>query len=182
MRLKGGDPFVFGRGGEEAEALCDAGIPFEIVPGVSSAIAVPAYAGIPLTHRKFASSFAVATGHEACDAHSVDWAKLATATETLVILMGLGNLPVIVRKLIESGRSPRTPVAVIHSGTTDQQETVVGTLADIVKKSAPIKTPALIVVGEVVALAGKLHWFMPSPDWRSSCRFAQEPSLLEMRG
>ncbi|MBI3067226.1 MAG: uroporphyrinogen-III C-methyltransferase, partial [Deltaproteobacteria bacterium] len=101
VRLKGGDPFVFGRGGEEAEALAHAGIPFEIVPGVSSAVAVPAYAGIPLTHRKFASSFAVVTGHEARKAQdAVDWAKLATAVDTLVILMGLNNLPIIVTKLL----------------------------------------------------------------------------------
>jgi len=106
VRLKGGDPFVFGRGGEEAEALADAGIAFEIVPGVSSAIAVPGYAGIPLTHRSFASSFAVVTGHEARKANStVDWAKLATAVDTLIILMGLTNLPIIVQKLIEHGRS-----------------------------------------------------------------------------
>ena len=119
VRLKGGDPFVFGRGGEEAEALADAEIPFEIVPGVSSAVAVPAYAGIPVTHRKFASSFAVVTGHEARRVKSaVDWGKLATAVDTLVILMGLHNLPAIVAKLITHGRSPETPAAVIRWGTT----------------------------------------------------------------
>ncbi len=129
VRLKGGDPFVFGRGGEEAEALADAGVPFEVVPGVSSAVAVPAYAGIPLTHRKLASSFAVVTGHEARKPNStVDWSRLATAVDTLVILMGLTNLPIIVKKLIEHGRSPQTPVAVIRSGTTSEQEVVVGTL------------------------------------------------------
>jgi len=123
VRLKGGDPFVFGRGGEEAEALAEAGIDFEIVPGVSSAIAVPAYAGIPLTHRRCASSFAVVTGHEARkpDA-SVHWSKLATAADTLVILMGLGNLPMIAKELIRHGRAPATPAAVIASGTTDAQE------------------------------------------------------------
>ena len=162
VRLKGGDPFVFGRGGEEAEALADAGIPFEIVPGVSSAVAVPAYAGIPLTHRRLASSFAVVTGHEARKSEdAVDWSKLATAVDTLVILMGLGNLPIIVLKLIAHGRAPDTPVSVISCGTTGDQETVCGTLADIVKKSAHIKPPALIVVGEVVSLADKLQWFMP---------------------
>jgi uroporphyrinogen III methyltransferase/synthase len=162
LRLKGGDPFVFGRGGEEAEALADAGVSFEIVPGVSSAVAVPAYAGIPLTHRAFASSFAVVTGHEARKAQSsVDWAKLATAVDTLVILMGLGNLPIIVANLIKHGRAPETPVAVIRMGTTGEQETVLGTLADIVEKSAAIGPPALIVVGEVVSLADKLEWFFP---------------------
>src|SRR3984893_8703449 len=136
VRLKGGDPFVFGRGGEEAEALADAGISFDIVPGVSSAVAVPAYAGIPLTHRKFASSFAVVTGHEALKPESsIDWAKLATAVDTLVILMGLHNLPAIVTKLIAHGRSPETPVALIRWGTTNEQETVIGTLADIVERS-----------------------------------------------
>ena len=163
VRLKGGDPFVFGRGGEEAEALADAGISFEIVPGVSSAVAVPAYAGIPLTHRKLASSFAVVTGHEARQAHSaVDWSKLATAVDTLVILMGLANLPTLVEKLIAHGRCPRTPAAVIHSGTTCEQESVVGTLADIVEKSALIEAPALIVVGDVVSLTDRLHWFHPA--------------------
>ena len=162
VRLKGGDPFVFGRGGEEAEALAGAGIPFEIVPGVSSAVAVPAYAGIPLTHRKIASSFAVVTGHEARKSEDgVDWSKLATAVDTLVILMGLGNLPILVRKLVAHGRAPDTPVSVICRGTTTDQEAVRGTLADIVEKSAHVKPPALIVVGDVVSLADKLHWFMP---------------------
>ena len=161
VRLKGGDPFVFGRGGEEAEALADADILFEIVPGVSSAVAVPAYAGIPLTHRKLASSFAVVTGHEARKNSNVDWAKLATAVDTLVILMGLTHLPVIVKKLIEHGRSPQTPVAVVCSGTTSEQEVVVGTLIDIVEKSALIEAPATIVVGDVVSLADKLEWFIP---------------------
>jgi uroporphyrin-III C-methyltransferase len=165
VRLKGGDPFVFGRGGEEAEALADAEIPFEIVPGVSSAVAVPAYAGIPLTHRKFASSFAVVTGHEARKGKSaVDWGKLATAVDTLVILMGLHNLPAIVAKLIAHGRSPETPAAVIRRGTTNEQETVIGTLADIVEKSASLKAPTLIVVGKVVELRNQLHWFSPDTE------------------
>jgi uroporphyrin-III C-methyltransferase len=160
VRLKGGDPFVFGRGGEEAEALAEAGIPYEIVPGVSSAIAVPAYAGIPLTHRNFASSFAVVTGHEARKPHaSVDWARLATAVDTLVILMGLRNLPVIATKLIAHGRSPETPAAVVRSGTTTEQETVTGTLANIAAKAAALDGPAVIVIGDVVSLADKLQWY-----------------------
>jgi uroporphyrin-III C-methyltransferase len=176
VRLKGGDPFVFGRGGEEAEALFDAGIPFEIVPGVSSAVAVPAYAGIPLTHRKLASSFAVVTGHEARKLHdSVDWSKLATAVDTLIILMGLGNLPIIVAKLLAHGRAPETPVALIRYGTTARQEAVTGTLADIVQRSAALKAPALIVVGEVVSLADKLAWFYPPPDSRDLYGF-ERPS------
>jgi len=160
VRLKGGDPFVFGRGGEEAEALAAACVPFEIVPGVSAAVAVPAYAGIPLTHRSFASSFAVVTGHEAIKSKSsVDWAKLATAVDTIVILMGLHNLKSIVENLIAHGRAESTPAAVIHRGTTDAQQTVVGTLADIVEKSAGVKAPGLIIVGEVVSLHEKLAWF-----------------------
>jgi uroporphyrin-III C-methyltransferase len=161
VRLKGGDPFVFGRGGEEAEALADAGIPFEIVPGVSSAVAVPAYAGIPLTHRDYASSFAVVTGHEALKTKSsVDWSRLATAVDTLVILMGLHNLPAIVARLRANGCSVETPVAVIRQGTTENQQAVIGTLADIVEKSAGFKAPALIVVGAVVKLHRKLDWII----------------------
>lgn len=171
VRLKGGDPFVFGRGGEEAEALAGAGIPFEIVPGVSSAVGVPAYAGIPLTHRKIASSFAVVAGHRAVDALSpVDWTKLTTAVDTLVILMGLHNLAPIVARLVAHGRAPDAPVAVIGQGTLAQQVTVIGTLADIVDKSASLRPPALIVVGEVVRLAEKLRWFGNSA---ASCRLEQ---------
>jgi uroporphyrinogen III methyltransferase / synthase len=129
---------------------------------VSSAIGVPAYAGIPLTHRKFASSFAVVTGHEARKTRSsIDWARLATAVDTLVILMGLHNLPAIAAKLIAYGRSPETPVALIRWGTTNEQETVIGTLADIVEQSASLKPPVLIVVGDVVQLRSKLDWFAP---------------------
>ncbi len=160
VRLKGGDPFVFGRGGEEAEALAEAGIPFEIVPGVSSAIAVPAYAGIPLTHRGCASSFAVVTGHEALKKQSaLDWEKLTTAVDTLVILMGLRNLPQIVAELRRHGAPPETPVAVIRRGTTPAQEIVTGTLSDIAEASAHLEAPAVIVVGRVVNLSERIHWF-----------------------
>lgn len=163
VRLKGGDPFVFGRGGEEAEALAEAGIPFEVVPGVSSAVAVPAYAGIPLTYRKLSSSFAVITGHEACKAEpSVDWASLAIAVDTLVVLMGVKNLPKIVAKLLAHGRSPETPVALIRWGTTARQVTETGTLADIVAKSAGLEPPVVAVIGDVVALRDRLHWFETS--------------------
>lgn len=162
VRLKGGDPFVFGRGGEEAEALADAGIPFEIVPGVSSAVAVPAFAGIPVTHRKFASSFAVVTGHETRKAQpSVNWGNLATAVDTIVILMGLKNLPQIAAELLEHGLSPATPAAVIRWGTTQAQETVTGTISDIVGKAAHLKSPAVIVIGKVVDLSNRLDWFVP---------------------
>ena len=179
LRLKGGDPFVFGRGGEEAEALSEAGVPFEIVPGVSSAVAVPAYAGIPLTHRKLASSFAVVTGHEARKPNSsVDWAKLATAVDTLVVLMGLTHLPTIVNKLIQHGRSPQTPAAIISRGTTSEQRALRGTLADIVKKSASLEAPATIVIGDVVSLADKLQWFILEGEQQAlyGRRDAREPA------
>ena len=160
LRLKGGDPFVFGRGGEEAEVLAEAGISFEIVPGVTSAVAVPAYAGIPLTYRKVSSSFAVITGHEALKSvPSVNWESLATAVDTLVIVMGLTNLPTIITKLMAHGRLPETPIALICWGTTDRQETVTGTLADIVEKASLLKPPVLAVIGEVVKLRGKIRWF-----------------------
>ncbi|MGH7321881.1 MAG: uroporphyrinogen-III C-methyltransferase, partial [Candidatus Rokuibacteriota bacterium] len=163
VRLKGGDPFIFGRGGEEAEALAEAGIPFEVVPGVSSAVAVPAYAGIPLTHRRLASSFAVVTGHEDAgkETHGVDWDGLAKAVDTLVVLMGLQKLPEIVARLLASGRSPDTPVALIRWGTTPTQETVTGTLADIVGRgrAAGIEPPVVAVIGDVVALRDRLRWF-----------------------
>ncbi len=161
VRLKGGDPFIFGRGGEEAEALAEAGIPFEVVPGVSSAVAVPAYAGIPLTHRGLSSSFAVITGHEdACkDGPGVDWERLATAVDTLVVLMGARTLPRIVATLLGHGRSPATPVALIRWGTTEAQETITGSLADIVDKAAGIRPPVVAVIGEVVTLRDRLRWF-----------------------
>jgi uroporphyrinogen III methyltransferase / synthase len=168
VRLKGGDPFVFGRGGEEAEALAAAGIPFEIVPGVSSAVAVPAYAGIPVTHRGTASSFAVVTGHEdeTKGESAVDWARLATAVDTLVILMGLKSLPGIAAALLAAGRAPDTPVALVRWGTTDAQETVVGRLDAIASLAAAVRLapPVVIVVGEVVNLRERLAWFGLRPD------------------
>ncbi len=165
VRLKGGDPFVFGRGGEEAAALAEAGIPYEIVPGVSSAVAVPAYAGVPVTHRGIASSFAVVTGHEDEDKaeEAVDWPRLATAVDTLVILMGTRNLPRITGALLAGGRRPDTPVALIRWGSTDAQETLVGRLDEIalLAAAARMAPPVVIVVGDVVALRGRLAWFTP---------------------
>ncbi|MEO8457506.1 MAG: uroporphyrinogen-III C-methyltransferase [Chloroflexota bacterium] len=167
VRLKGGDPFVFGRGGEEAEALRAAGIEFEVVPGITSAIAVPAYAGIPVTHRGVASSFAVITGHEdpTKPETAIDWAHLATATDTLIFLMGVRNLPEIVARLTENGRSAETPVAVIQWGTTTEQRTVTGTLADVAVRveEAGLRAPAITVVGEVVRLREALSWFEDRP-------------------
>lgn len=166
-RLKGGDPFIFGRGGEEAEVLIDAGIPFEIVPGVTSAIAAPAYAGIPLTHRKFTSTLAFITGHEDPKKATtdIDWKSLAKGIGTLVFLMGVKNLPNIVAKLMEHGRGKDTPVALVRWGTTPRQETVTGTLDTIVAnvQAAGLKSPAIIVVGEVVKLRETMKWFENRP-------------------
>lgn len=163
VRLKGGDPFVFGRGGEEAESLAEAGIPFEVVPGVSSAVAVPAYAGIPVTHRDYASSFAVITGHERESGVPLaeKWRAIATAVDTIVFVMCMTTLKDIVSSLIAGGRAPSTPVAVISAGTQTQQKTVIGTLSDIACKveDEGITHPAITIVGEVVMLREKLQWF-----------------------
>ena len=167
VRLKGGDPFVFGRGGEEAEALRAAGIPFEIVSGVTSAVAVPAYAGIPVTHRGVAASFAVITGHEepGKPESAIDWPHLATAADTLVFLMGVKKLPEIVGNLVANGRPETTPVAVVRWGTTPEQSTVTGTLADIAERvaEAGLTPPAITIVGEVVRLRETLSWFESRP-------------------
>jgi uroporphyrinogen III methyltransferase/synthase len=163
-RLKGGDPFVFGRGGEEALFCAQNEVPFGIVPGVTSSIAAPAYAGIPVTHRDLASSFAVVTGHTASDDAPPDSLPVA---DTLVFLMGIKALPLIVKRLLERGTSPDKPVAVVRWGTTSDQQTVVGTLQTIEEevKRANLKTPALIVVGEVVRLREELRWFDTRPLW-----------------
>lgn len=166
-RLKGGDPFVFGRGGEEAETLVEHGIPFEVVPGITSAVAVPAYAGIPVTHREATSNFAVVTGNEdpTKEDSNIAWDKLATGVGTLVFLMGMGNLSLICEKLMQYGRNPQTPVALIRWGTRPEQQTLVGTLQDIADKAqqANFKNPAVIIVGEVVKLRDKLAWFEKRP-------------------
>jgi uroporphyrinogen III methyltransferase/synthase len=164
-RLKGGDPFVFGRGGEEAQVLKNAGIAFEIVPGVTSAVAAPAYAGIPITHRDHTTSVTFVTGHEdPTKAQStINWNALVTGT--VVFFMGVKNLPVIVENLLKVGRSPETPAALIRWGTTAKQKTVTGTLSDIreVAEKAKIAAPAIIVVGEVVKLRDELAWFENAP-------------------
>lgn len=166
-RLKGGDPFVFGRGGEEAEVLADAGVPFEIVPGVTSAIAAAAYAGIPVTHRDFTSTLALITGNEdpLKEDSSIDWAKISTGIGTLVFLMGMANLQKITKRLVDNGRDPKTPAALVRWGTRPEQRTLVGTLEDISQKAdyEGFKNPALIIVGEVVSLRDKLNWFEKKP-------------------
>ncbi|MGB9854122.1 MAG: uroporphyrinogen-III C-methyltransferase [Candidatus Bathyarchaeales archaeon] len=162
VRLKGGDPFLFGRGGEEAEALAEKGIDFEVVPGVSSALAAPVYAGIPLTHRVYASSVAIVTGSQAEDAGKpVRWDKLAEAVDTLVILMGLEPLRDIAENLIKGGLSPETPAAVIEWGTLKKQRFLIGKLYNIAEEAhaKKFKPPAVIIVGEVATLGRKLSWF-----------------------
>ncbi len=167
VRLKGGDPFVYGRGGEEASACVEAGIPFEVVPGISAVIGVPAYAGIPVTDRRHAASFAVVTGHK--DPTKVTeetrWDLLGQAVDTLVILMGMQNLEQIVGRILASGRSPRTPAAVIMNGTLPDQRTVFAPLGELVAKvrEEGLKAPATIVIGDVVELHASLDWFAKRP-------------------
>ena len=162
-RVKGGDPFIFGRGGEEAQELRKAGIEFDIIPGISSSYSAPAYAGIPVTHRDFASSFHVITGHESCtkESTSLNYQTLAKEEGTLVFLMGLKNLSHITEELIANGKDPKTPAAVIQEGTTARQRTVTGTLETIAARAEEegIKTPAITVVGETAGLKEELSWF-----------------------
>jgi uroporphyrin-III C-methyltransferase len=161
VRLKGGDPFVFGRGGEECQALAEAGIRYEVVPGVSSAIAVPAFAGIPVTQRGLATAFTVVTGHTADS--SIDWESISR-TGTVVFLMGVEHLSEITRQLLKHGRPPDTPAAVIEEGTTHRQLVVTGTLGDIVEKAQGTRPPAILIVGEVVRLHEQIDWFIPQPS------------------
>jgi len=163
VRLKGGDPFIFGRGGEEALALRAAGLAFEIVPGISSAIAAPAYAGIPVTQRGVATSFTVVTGHSCDESSGTDWAALAQMP-TLVVLMGVANIEQIAAKLLAAGRSADTPVAAIQWGTTAEQQVVRATLATVAfaLRIANLGSPAVIVIGEVAALHDELAWFQPA--------------------
>lgn len=163
VRLKGGDPFVFGRGGEEAQALVEAGIPFEIIPGVTSAISVPAYAGIPVTQRGVACSVAFITGHCAGSKPlDVNWQALIEGVDTLVFLMGVHSLPLIVKSLLEAGSPPEKPIALIEQGTLPDQKVVTGTLANILEKADEVKPPAIIVIGEVVKFHTTLDWFKSS--------------------
>ncbi len=167
-RLKGGDPFVFGRGGEEAEALVEAGIDWEVIPGLSSGVAAAAYAGIPLTHRGYSSSVAFITGHGARvgKCQSVDWHVAAHAADTLVIFMCAGTIASIARELVENGRRPSTPVAIIRWGTYQHQEVHTGTLDDLIgideAGGLSVEPPVIAIVGEVVELSGKLNWFGPN--------------------
>lgn len=162
VRLKGGDPFVFGRGGEEALFLSQNGVSFEIVPGVTSGVAVPAYAGIPITHRGYATSVTFVTGHVSkSSSPKRNWTGLANLTGTLVFFMGVHNLTEISAELIEHGKDPKTPAAIIRNGTRADQETLTGTLEDIAAKVAEVgfAPPALVVIGKVADLATELAWF-----------------------
>ncbi len=169
VRLKGGDPFLFGRGGEEAEALADAGLRFEVIPGVTSAIAAPAYAGIPVTHRDHTAQLTIFTGHEdpTKTESSLDFAQLAKTPGTKVMLMGVERIGVITAQLIEKGAAAKTPIALVRWGTTGRQQTLRGTLADIAAKveTAGFKAPAVAVIGGVVGLRDKLNWFETRPLW-----------------
>ncbi len=194
VRLKGGDPFLFGRGGEEAERLSAAGVPFEVVPGVTSALAAPAYAGIPVTYRGLSSSVGIVTGHEAPNKlnEAVHWDLLAHAVDTLVILMGLGNLPFIVERLLQAGKSPHTPVAVIGQGSLPEQVALVSTLAQVVQdvQACQLRPPAVILVGEVARLRERMGWFerlapatremehAPDLSWQNSFRETVPASAL----
>lgn len=162
-RLKGGDPFVFGRGGEEAEVLARHGIQYEIVPGVTAGIAAPAYAGIPVTHRDHATSFAIVTGHGRANKGEdhLNWSALAQGVDTVAFYMGVGNLSYICQQLIAHGRKATTPVAIIERGTTEKQRTITGNLETIIDLAAQesIENPAMILVGEVVQLREKIKWY-----------------------
>lgn len=168
VRLKGGDPFMFGRGGEEAETLSEFAIPWEVIPGVSSGIAAPAYAAIPLTHRDCASSVTFITGHDANNKPKVEWKKIRKNFNTLVIYMGVTNIREIIKQLLQSNYSPDTPIAIIESGTTEKQKIRTGALSGIIDlvDTEPIETPALIVIGDVVRYREKLtaHLSFSPPD------------------
>ena len=192
-RLKGGDPYLFGRGGEEAEAVAAAGIPLEVVPGVTSAVAGPAYAGIPLTHRAYASSVCFVTGHEdpGKSAAAVNWEALVAGGGTLVFFMGMKNLPEISRNLIAAGMSPATPAALIHRGTTPRQRSLVAGIADLPRQAWEhgFTAPSLVVVGEVGRLRDSLRWFENRPllgrgivVTRAAGQAAETARLLEAEG
>ncbi|MBT0961777.1 uroporphyrinogen-III C-methyltransferase [Denitromonas iodatirespirans] len=164
VRLKGGDPYVFGRGGEEAEALVDAGVPFEVVPGITAAAGVSAYTGIPLTHREHAQSVVFATGYGKEGAIDLDWPALARPNQTVVIYMGVSRIGEICRELMRHGLPPETPAAMVRHGTLPAQRVITATLADLGAKAAAakVKPPALMLVGTVIELAEKLAWFKGS--------------------
>lgn len=159
VRIKGGDPFVFGRGGEELEVLADAGVSFQVIPGITAAAGATAYAGIPLTHRDYAQTAMFITGHLKAESDDMDWSTLARGNQTLVIYMGLMKSDYIQQQLINHGRQPNTPIAIIERGTQVCQKVFKGQLSELAKLAQDAESPSLIVIGEVVALAEKLQWF-----------------------
>ncbi len=193
VRLKGGDPYIFGRGGEEAVVLAEAGITFEVIPGITAGIAAAAYAGIPVTHRNYASSVAFVTGHSAAlePDSPINWERLATAVDTLVVYMGVAHLHPIVERLCRYGSPPQTPVSLIRVGTTPQQVVLQGTLANIVQKveDAQLKSPAIVIVGKVNQLREQLRWFDTKPLFgkrvlvtRARAQASEFANLLELNG
>jgi uroporphyrin-III C-methyltransferase len=164
VRIKGGDPFIFGRGGEELEVLSDAGLSFHVVPGITAAAGATAYAGIPLTHRDYAQSAMFITGHLKADSDQMDWMTLARGNQTLVIYMGLMKSEYIQSQLVEHGRNPDTPIAIIERGTQSTQRIFKGQLAQLAELAKDAQSPSLIVIGEVVSLSDKLAWFNPQPQ------------------
>ncbi|MBF4434517.1 uroporphyrinogen-III C-methyltransferase [Vibrio anguillarum] len=172
VRIKGGDPFMFGRGGEELEVLFDAGVKFQVIPGITAAAGATAYAGIPLTHRDYAQSALFVTGHLKAENDDMDWSTLARGNQTLVIYMGLMKSSYIQQQLIEHGRQANTPIAIIERGTQRSQKVFKGQLCDLSQLAAQAQAPALIVVGEVVALSEKLHWFGEQPAQQNQVNYA----------
>ncbi|EGA72356.1 uroporphyrin-III C-methyltransferase [Vibrio sinaloensis DSM 21326] len=164
VRIKGGDPFIFGRGGEELEVLAEAGIAFHVVPGITAAAGATAYAGIPLTHRDYAQSAMFITGHLKAESDQMDWSTLARGNQTLVIYMGLMKSEYIESQLVTHGRSPETPIAIIERGTQSSQRIFKGQLTQLAELAKDAQSPSLIVIGEVVSLSDKLAWFEPKPQ------------------
>jgi len=165
LRLKGGDPFIFGRGGEEIETLAENGIPFQVVPGITAASGCSAYAGIPLTHRDYAQSVRFITGHLKDDSTNIKWGELTEPSQTLVFYMSLNGLSTICQALIDHGRDPKTPAALVEKGTTRQQRVFTSDLANLHHKviENDVRAPTLLIIGGVVDLHAKLNWFKPEP-------------------
>lgn len=180
VRLKGGDPFIFGRGGEELQTLVEAGVEFEVVPGITAASGTSAYAGIPLTHRDYAQGVTFITGHCQLESRPMDWHGYANPNNTLVVYMGILNAGIIRRGLIDAGRSPQTPVAIVSKATTQSQQRFIGQLDSLEQLAADpqLQMPALMIIGEVVALADSLNWFQPKGEGESALDTADSTKIV----
>ncbi|WP_088210986.1 uroporphyrinogen-III C-methyltransferase [Shewanella sp. Shew256] len=180
VRLKGGDPFIFGRGGEELQTLVEAGVEFEVVPGITAASGTSAYAGIPLTHRDYAQGVTFITGHCQLESRPMDWQGYANPNNTLVVYMGILNAGIIRQGLIDAGRSPQTPVAIVSKATTQSQQRFIGQLDSLEQLAAvpQLQMPALMVIGEVVALADSLNWFQPKGEGESALDTTDAAKIL----